>query len=159
MTKYQIELKESAVKYFKRYGLAATIKKYGISPGTIYKWIHLYDTSGIDGLKRKESKYYSVAEKKEIVEFTKVNGPLAAFKQYNVSDSIVSKWERKLLEEGEKALSKDNRGRKLKNHAKNDISENEDLLEEVQRLRMENAYLKKLKALVQSREVKPKKKK
>ena len=31
------------------------------------------------------------------------------------------------------------------------VNENEDLLEEVQRLRMENEYLKKLNALVQER--------
>ena len=40
------------------------------------------------------------------------------------------------------------RGRKPKKH----VNENEDLLQEVQRLRMENEYLKKLNALVQERE-------
>ncbi len=37
------------------------------------------------------------------------------------------------------------------------IQENEDLLAEVQRLRMENEYLKKLNALVQKREKSEKK--
>lgn len=35
---------------------------------------------------------------------------------------------------------------------KTNVEENEDLLAEVQRLRMENEYLKKLNALVQERE-------
>ena len=35
---------------------------------------------------------------------------------------------------------------------KKTLENNEDLLEEVQRLRMENAYLKKLNALIQERE-------
>lgn len=35
---------------------------------------------------------------------------------------------------------------------KNTIETNEDLLAEVQRLRMENEYLKKLNALIQERE-------
>lgn len=35
---------------------------------------------------------------------------------------------------------------------KKKVDENEDLLQEVQRLRMENEYLKKLNALVQERE-------
>ena len=35
---------------------------------------------------------------------------------------------------------------------KKDVNENEDLLKEVQYLRMENEYLKKLIALVQERE-------
>lgn len=36
--------------------------------------------------------------------------------------------------------------------SKTDVEKNEDLLAEVQRLRMENEYLKKLNALVQERE-------
>ena len=36
--------------------------------------------------------------------------------------------------------------------AKTNVEENKDLLAEVQRLRMENEYLKKLNALVQERE-------
>ena len=35
---------------------------------------------------------------------------------------------------------------------KKNLESNEDLLAEVQRLRMENAYLKKLNALIQERE-------
>ena len=35
---------------------------------------------------------------------------------------------------------------------KKNVSENEDLLADVQRLRMENEYLKKLNALIQERE-------
>lgn len=35
---------------------------------------------------------------------------------------------------------------------KKNVNENEDLLAEVQRLRMENEYLKKLNALIQKRE-------
>jgi transposase len=38
-----------------------------------------------------------------------------------------------------------------KTRKKKNVNENEDLLEEVQRLRMENEYLKKLNALVQER--------
>ena len=62
-------------------------------------------------------------------------------------------------EQGKEALYIDNRGRpqKMKNKAKNttkkkELNTNEDLLAEVQRLRMENAYLKKLNALIQERE-------
>ena len=43
-------------------------------------------------------------------------------------------------------------GTKRPGKTKNDINTNEDLLAEVQRLRMENEYLKKLNALVQERE-------
>ena len=43
-------------------------------------------------------------------------------------------------------------GTKRPRRAKKNIETNEDLLAEVQRLRMENEYLKKLNALVQARE-------
>ena len=43
-------------------------------------------------------------------------------------------------------------GKKQGRPPKKDVNENEDLLKEVQRLRMENEYLKKLIALVQERE-------
>ena len=42
---------------------------------------------------------------------------------------------------------------------KKNVNENEDLLAEVQRLRMENEYLKKLNALIQEREKSEQKKK
>jgi len=43
-------------------------------------------------------------------------------------------------------------GKKNDNSKKKDVNENADLLKEVQYLRMENEYLKKLIALVQERE-------
>jgi len=74
--------------------------------------------------------------------------------------SVVSKWERIYYEEGPQALYEERRGRNKnmssKPRKKKILKENEeDLIEEVQRLRMENAYLKKLQALVQER-TKPK---
>ena len=74
--------------------------------------------------------------------------------------SVVSKWERIYYEEGPQTLYEEQRGRNKnmssKPRKKKISKENEeDLIEEVQRLRMENAYLKKLQALVQER-TKPK---
>ena len=75
------------------------------------------------------------------------------------SNPTILKWERIYYEEGPKALMEERRGRKKsmprkKNDtsAKKDVNENADLLKEVQYLRMENEYLKKLIALVQERE-------
>lgn len=75
----------------------------------------------------------------------------------------VSDWERIYYEEGKEALFEERRGRARKMETgnsrkkQNAIQENEDLLAEVQRLRMENEYLKKLNALVQEREKSEKK--
>ena len=76
-----------------------------------------------------------------------------AARQFEVSDHhIVAKWERIYLEEGEDGLRIERRGRKSTGHPpklKKDVEE--DLIAEVQRLRAENAYLKKLNALVAER--------
>ena len=81
------------------------------------------------------------------------------------SPPTVSKWERIYYEEGKEALYEERRGRTRKMSTKKprkykkDIKENEDLIAEVQRLRMENEYLKKLNALIQEREKSEQKKK
>ena len=63
--------------------------------------------------------------------------------------SHVANWERIYLMEGPEGLYIERRGRGSKGRpAKFPKSVEEDLLKEVQRLRAENAYLKKLQALV-----------
>jgi len=83
-----------------------------------------------------------------------------AFRFRLASNTIVSKWERIYYEEGPQALYEERRGRKKNMSSKPRKSKlaketEEDLIAENQRLRMENAYLKKLQALVQER-TKPK---
>lgn len=75
--------------------------------------------------------------------------------QYQVSDRFlvsrhaVQQWERIYLEEGPEGLYVERRGRKSTGRPKKLKPEvEEDLIAEVQRLRAENAYLKKLRALV-----------
>lgn len=81
--------------------------------------------------------------------------------KFNLANhNIVLKCEHIYYEEGAQALYKESRGRgknmSSKPRKKQLSKENEDeLIEEVQRLRMENAYLKKLQALIQER-TKPK---
>jgi len=65
------------------------------------------------------------------------------------SDTQVRRWERIYLEEGPEGLYIERRGRKSTGRPKKLKPEvEEDLIAEVQRLRAENAYLKKLRALV-----------
>ena len=63
----------------------------------------------------------------------------------------VASWERIYLEEGPEGLYIERRGRGSKGHPPKKPKPEEDLLAEVQRLRAENAYLKKLNALVAER--------
>ncbi len=65
------------------------------------------------------------------------------------SDTQLKNWERIYLEEGAEGLYIEHRGRKSTGRPKKLKPEaEEDLITEVQRLRAENAYLKKLRALV-----------
>ena len=64
----------------------------------------------------------------------------------------VAKWERIYIEEGKEVLCIERRGRKSTGRPpKLGKKVEEDLIAEVQRLRAENAYLKKLNALVSER--------
>ena len=77
-----------------------------------------------------------------------------AARQFDVSqDTVVAKWERIYLEEGPEGLYIERRGRSSKGRPPKKLKPEieEDLLTEVQRLRAENAYLKKLNALVAER--------
>ena len=82
-------------------------------------------------------------------------------RKYNISHSMVSRWERIFLEEGAEGLMKERRGRACKASGSNkgrppklDRKVEEDLIAENQRLRMEIEYLKKLSALVLAEEQK-----
>ena len=80
--------------------------------------------------------------------------------QFEIGDhTAVARWERIYLTEGPEGLAVERRGRGSKSRPKQFPKEvEEDLLQEVQRLRAENAYLKKLQALVLERERHQKKK-
>ena len=73
-------------------------------------------------------------------------------RQFDIPNSRVTAWERIYLEEGAEGLYVERRGRKSTGRPPKIKKEvEEDLIAEVQRLRAENAYLKKLNALVAER--------
>ena len=102
------------------------------------------------------NKRYTGEFKQEVVE-TMIREKLSyreAARQYGVSyDTVVAKWERIYLEEGPEGLYIERRGRGSKGRPPKKLKPEveEDLLAEVQRLRAENDYLKKLNALVAER--------
>ena len=102
------------------------------------------------------NKRYTGEFKQKVIE-TMVREKLSykeAARQLNVSqDTVVAKWERIYLEEGPEGLYIERRGRGSKGRPPKKLKPEveEDLLAEVQRLRAENAYLKKLNALVAER--------
>jgi len=81
-----------------------------------------------------------------------------ASRRFDIPRGRATAWERIYLEEGKEGLRVERRGRKSTGRPpklKKDVEE--DLIGEVQRLRAENAYLKKLNALVTERERQEKK--
>lgn len=82
-----------------------------------------------------------------------------AARQFDINDhKTIASWERIYLEEGAEGLYVERRGRasaasgtRKGRKPKLDKKVEEDLIAEVQRLRAENAYLKKLNALVAER--------
>lgn len=109
--------------------------------------------------KSRTNKKYTGEFKQKVVEAIKRDGLSykEAARAFGIkSDRQVRNWERIYLEEGAEGLYIERRGRSSHGGGrpakplKPEVEE--DLIAEVQRLRAENAYLKKLRALVQEEE-------
>ena len=162
MSKYSNELKLEIVKYcikefHSKYDAA---KKFNIpSPTPIDNWIRKYKEHGVEGLIKQNKSSYSGEFKQSVIEYMHNNHLSATETAIHFRLGAVNrvlKWERIYYEEGPQGLYIERRGRNKnmssKPKKKKISNENEeDLIEEVQRLRMENEYLKKLNALVQER--------
>ena len=140
--------------------LKSLANEYHVNKADIQKWRDSYLCNGFKGLACTNGTY-SGDFKIAAVEYMKTTGSSLrqTMAHFDIKSLATLKlWERIYYEEGPNALFEERRGgsSKLKNkktiNKKQQINENEDLLAEVQRLRMENEYLKKLNALVQARE-------
>ena len=99
------------------------------------------------------NKRYTPELKRMVVETMKKEhlSIYAAMQEFGINDhKIIERWERIYLEEGPEGLAIERRGRSSKGRPPKQLPKQveEDLLAEVQRLRAENDYLKKLQALV-----------
>ena len=156
------ELKLEIVERYQKGDVSAQglAEQYHVSKSDVFKWNAAYSEHGVAGLCTTHGTY-SGDFKIAVVEYMHNHG--VSIRQtaahFNIPTwTTISKWERIYYEEGKEALHEERRGRsrkmgirKSQNKEKN-IEKNEDLLAEVQRLRMENEYLKKLNALIQERE-------
>ena len=100
----------------------------------------------------KSNKHYTGEFKQHVVETMRTQGLsyMETERQFCITKDRVRKWERVYLEEGPQGLYVERRGRGRGGGRppKLDKKVEEDLIAEVQRLRAENDYLKKLNALV-----------
>lgn len=135
-------------------------RTFDTNVSVIKKWIKYYENFGVEGLIVSNGSYTGKF-KIDVVEYMHQNhlSMRQTAEHFKIPEhSTVSKWERIFYEEGPQALMEERRGRG-KNMSSKGNKKNEkppeiekDLIAEVQRLRMENEYLKKLNALIQERE-------
>ena len=161
MSKYTHEEKLEAVLRVIDEGMSYEESAHflGTTGQVIRRWTAHYKQFGAEGLLIKHGTY-SGDFKLSVIKYMHDNHLSlfqAAVKFGIPSDSTVGKWERIYYEEGAQGLYVDRRGRKSEMSSKKikkkelNPETKEDLIAEVQRLRMENEYLKKLQALVQER--------
>ena len=161
MTKYSIETKRELIDKVenKNHAIGSAANELGISKSVATRWVKMYEYHGYEGLMMR-SGIYTGEFKISVVEYMHQNH--LSIKEASAKFGIPShttlwKWERIYYEEGAKGLLIDKRGRPKKTMDKKPKSlkipkkTKEDLIAEVQRLRAENAYLKKYNALVQDK--------
>jgi transposase len=164
MVKFSSEFREKVVLDYLTgsVGTDMLAKKYGIKDhSTILNWVHRYEKYGVEAFTVRSSDFhYDGNFKLEVLEWKKSNNAslTETCLHFNISTaSTVWTWEKKFAKEGVGALFRE-RGRskkmerKLKDTKQSKMKEPTDL-EKVQRenrlLRIENEYLKKMRALIQ----------
>lgn len=174
MSKYSFEFKLELVKDYlsgEAGGYKTIAKKYGVKAGSqVEDWIKNYEKYGEEGLRRKSIKtFYSGEFKLAVLQYRQYHNCSyrEAADYFGISNqSMIASWQRKYLDEGFEGLNKSiGRPRNMsENKKKNNLNLMESEKEELIRLREENIYLrasleyeKKLKALVQGREQKTRK--
>ena len=160
MSKYSVQEKLEAVLRVIDDGMSQkeSARILGTNKSSVKVWVDMYTQHGIQGLISR-THTYTGEFKVSVVEYMHTNH--LSIRQAAVlfgipAHNVLAKWERIYYEEGPQGLYQEKRGRKTKMSSDNfkkkiDKQTDEDLIVEVQRLRMENDYLKKLQALVQER--------
>lgn len=152
---YSIKQKKEVINYLinNDVSLYQAQKKFNINRETIRIWLYKYKHGGDKKLKNsKKYNKYTGQFKVDVVEY--MHEHRFSHKKtsiiFMISDYLVKEWDLVYRHEGKDVLLK---GNYMKSRRKKtlDLKEKsrEELLEEIEQLRMENAYLKKLRALIQ----------
>lgn len=157
MAKYSSEFKLQVVQEYLDgpLGYKLLAKKYSMpSPSPIERWVNAFRAFGLDGLERKRKKtVYSVQFKMDALHFMRQTGSsyaetALAFGMNN--PALLANWVRAFQEDGIEGLKPKPKGRpsmsKKNNKQPKKTSTREELERENELLRLENAYLKKLRA-------------
>ena len=167
MTKYDEQFKLSVVQSYEQGtdGLMSVAHHYGLDHAMVRRWVQAYQHHGLQGLRKKFS-HYSTEFKLSVLRRIQQEG-LSATQAIALFDirggaGVITDWQRRYHEQGLAGLQPKPRGGPKKmsvpespkptNSIPDDARSREDLVEEVQYLRAEVAYLKKLRALLQAKE-------
>ncbi len=153
MTKYDFAFKQKVVHaYLAGEGGYPTIaKRFGIpSDSTVVKWVRLFKELGQKGLlRRKNNKSYPVQFKLNVLDYKLRTGETfqaTALKYGMTEPSIIANWMKAWSTKGIEGLSNLKGRPSMSNKPKKKMTREQQLEKEVELLRAENAYLKKLRA-------------
>jgi len=162
--KYSEKVKLDAVKAYLsgHRGLKATAEAQGVGFHSLRAWVAGYQAHGVEGIKQKPRKAYDLEFKLQVLARIRDEG--LSYRQAGALFGVrrfdqIGAWERAFREKGLSGLAPD-RGTTMKKKMKKpevgeahdpDHRSRQELLREVQQLRMENAYLKKVDALVRDK--------
>ena len=157
--KYPLELKLAAVNDYlsRKFSLLECCEKYNISSDSVlHSWISKYNggkelkTTNGGSTRMKAGRKTTSEERLEIALYAIEHGKnySATAKKYNVSYQQVYNWVKKYLSKGESGL-KDNRGKKIENRDKAELTDSEktelelkQARDKIRRLEAENFMLK-----------------
>lgn len=163
MSKYKEQFKLSVIKDYLAGvgGFRAVSQRHGVDESTVRKWVAAYRQHRERGIQKKFT-HYDAQFKLSVLRHMRDKGlshreTTAVFNIRSLAS--IGIWERQYYAGGIDALAPRPRGRPKKMPdtpvtpplaATDQTRTREQLLEEIDYLRMENAYLKKLEALVQA---------
>ena len=168
MAKFTIHQKLEAIKRYRNSAesIEGIAKSMGTSGSVVANWIKQFDYHGLAAFEKSYTSY-TPQFKMDVLNYMNENGVSSAQAAviFNISSpGQIRKWRIQLEKGGVDALFSKKKGRPSMKKATNNQPKQtlvegsaEALQARIKQLEMENAYLKKLNALVQAKETSPKK--
>ena len=164
MSKHSTQFKLKVVtEYLRSGGYLRVANRYGLNTTDVRKWVLTHKLHGISGLQKRGYQQYTPQFKLLALEHMRANkaSPRSTSAQFNIaSPSTILVWQRLYNEGGITALQSKPQGRPPMSKRSeiqallakpSEQLTHEELLLKAQYLEVENAYLKKLEALAQQK--------
>ncbi len=169
MSKYSKRFKLKVVNAYlsKGFGERTVAASFNINRSQLHEWLSVYKRYGADALApRKKHAHYSTTFKLDVLTYKRQHNaslPEVALRFHIPSASTIFIWEQRYNQGGINALA-NRRGRAAMKKPKNSTDPQiankpwaeltpKELLREIEYLQAENAYLKKLDALIQEKKL------